>query len=101
MGAPVGNQNGAKAKEWAQSLQRAMARRAEGDFRVTLAEIADVVVGKALDGDKDAWREIADRMDGKTAQAVTVGGDAENPIQAHIIVEYVKAAGGVPVPPAG
>jgi hypothetical protein len=101
MAAAQGNQYSAKGKEWAQSLQRAMARRAEGDFRVTLAEIADVVVGKALDGDKDAWREIADRMDGKTAQAVTVGGDAENPIQAHIIVEYVKAAGGVPVPSAG
>jgi hypothetical protein len=100
MAAAQGNQYSAKGKEWAQSLQRAMARRAEGDFRVTLAEIADVVVGKALDGDKDAWREIADRMDGKTAQAVTVGGDAENPIQAHIIVEYVKAAGGVPVPSA-
>ena len=100
MGAPLGNNNNTKNKPWADSLKLAMARRAEGDYRVQLAKIADVVVEKALDGDKDAWKEIADRMDGKTAQSVTVAGDQENPIQARIIVEYVKAAGGLPVPPS-
>ena len=84
MGAPSGNQNAKSAKEWQQALRRAMAHKAEGDFRNTLAQIAAVVVEKALAGDKDAWREIADREDGKPAQSVTVGGDAENPVLAEV-----------------
>ena len=98
MAAPIGNQFAAKAKDWEQALKRAMARKAEGDYRVTLTKIADVVVEKALDGDKDAWREVAERMDGKTAQGLTLSGDAENPLKASITVEYVKAAGGLPIP---
>ena len=100
MAAPPGNQFAAKAKDWEQALKRAMARKAEGDFRVTLTKIADVVVDKALDGDKDAWREIADRLDGKPAQSLDIGGQPENPLLTCISVEYVKAAGSVSVPPA-
>lgn len=73
MGAPVGNQNAASAKEWQQSLRRAMARKADGDFRITLDRIADRVVDSALDGDRESWQEIANRLDGKPAQSVDVG----------------------------
>lgn len=40
-----------------------------------LERIAQVVVKKALEGDKDATKEIGDRLDGKPAQAVTVGNE--------------------------
>lgn len=80
MGAPLGNQNGAKAKEWELALKRAMAHKADGDFRGTLDKIAAVVVDSALAGERDAWREVADRMDGKPAQGVTLSGDPEKPL---------------------
>lgn len=70
MGAPAGNQNATKAKEWEQSLKRAMARKASGDFRKTLDDIAERVVDAALAGERDAWREIGDRIDGKATQAI-------------------------------
>lgn len=70
MSAPIGNKFAAKAKEWEQALKRAMARKADGDFRATLDEIAVVVVAKALDGDKDAWTEIGNRLDGKPIQGI-------------------------------
>lgn len=98
MAAPIGNQNAVKGREWTAALRRAMAHKANGDYRETLLKIAESVVEKAMDGDREAWREIAEREDGKSAQSVTVGGDEDNPIQARIIVEYVKAAGGLPVP---
>lgn len=80
MAAPVGNQNAAKAKEWEQSLKRAMARRAGGDFRHTLDKIAERVVESALNGDEKCWREVADRMDGKPVTQVA-GADG-GPIEA-------------------
>lgn len=92
MGAPIGNQNAAKAKEWELALKRAMARKANGDFRGTLDEIAAVVVDAALMGEKDAWREVADRMDGKPAQGMTVSGDPEKPLVTlveRVIVDHV------------
>lgn len=79
MAAPSGNQNAKSAKEWQQALRRAMAHKAEGDYRKTLDAIASVVVDKALDGDREAWQEIACREDGKPAQSVTIGGDPDNP----------------------
>ena len=70
MGAPLGNQNGAKAKEWEQALKRALARKGNGDYRLALDGVASVVVEKALSGDRDAWQEIGVRLDGKPAQAL-------------------------------
>lgn len=97
MAAPIGNKNAASAREWKQALRRAMAHKAGGDYRETLHHIAMMVVEKALEGDKDAWREIADREDGKPAQAII--GDAESdPVKLlqrieHVIVDPKHAAG--------
>jgi hypothetical protein len=79
MAAPIGNNNAAKAKEWQLALRRAMARIADGDYRKTLDDVALVVVQKALSGDKDAWKEIGDREDGKPAQAI-VGDNSSDPV---------------------
>ena len=88
-GAPAGNQNAAKAKEWQQALRRAMARKAEGDFRKTLDKIAETVVDAALSGDKDAWKDIADREDGKPAQAIVGGDEQDNPLRVFARIERV------------
>jgi hypothetical protein len=85
MGAPVGNQNA--SKEWKLALRRAMAHKAEGDYRDTLLKIADGVVTAAMAGEKDAWREIAEREDGKVAQAI-VGDSEADPIQQSIRVLF-------------
>ena len=78
MAGTVGNTNSAKGKEWTAALRRAMAHRAEdGNYRTTLLRIATAVIAKAEEGDKEAWREIADREDGKPAQAVGQDPDAE------------------------
>lgn len=91
MGAPVGNQSAAKAKEWEQALKRAMARKADGDFRQTLDRIASEVVDKALAGEKDAWVEIGNRMDGKPAQAVDLGSDPDRPVIGEVRWLVVKS----------
>lgn len=71
MAAAIGNNYSGNSTEWRQALRRAMARRAEGDFRITLAKIADVVVEKALAGEREAWQEIGLREDGKPNQSVS------------------------------
>ena len=70
MPAPIGNQNAAKAKRWQKALERALARKF-GDVDDGLTEIAAHVVNAAERGDKDAWAEIGNRIDGKPAQAIT------------------------------
>jgi hypothetical protein len=89
MGAPVGNQSAAKAKEWEQALKRAMARKADGDFRQTLDKIASEVIDKALAGEKDAWMEIGNRMDGKPAQAIVGGAEDDEPVKVLQRVEWL------------
>ncbi len=87
MAAPIGNQFAAKAKEWEQALKRAMARKAEGDFRKTLDAIASNVVDMALAGEREAWQEIGNRMDGKPAQAI-VGDASLDPVQTSVRVLF-------------
>jgi len=64
-GAPLGNKNATKNRVWADAVRRACLR---GD---TLNELADALIREALDGDMTAMREIGDRLDGKSVQAIT------------------------------
>lgn len=78
-GAPLGNQNAARAKKWRESIMRALARKA-GSVESGLDAAADKLVVLAIDeGDKWALDHIADRIDGKPAQ--TVAGDPDNPLE--------------------
>jgi hypothetical protein len=86
----------ARVKPWREALARALRRRDEGqEIGTTLEKIADVVVALALSGDATAYREVADRFDGKVPQAV-VGDDEHPPIQTEtetierIIIEHIK-----------
>jgi len=86
MGAPKGNQNASKHRRWKQALERSLARlgdQIEGEtleveraIHRGLGHIADQVVQQACEGQKDAWMEIANRMDGKPIQSL--GFDADD-----------------------
>jgi len=65
---------------WRKALERALARAVNGEVDYGLDRVADAVVAAAIAGDKDAWREIGDRMDGKAGHLVTVGGEASAPL---------------------
>jgi hypothetical protein len=56
-------------------------KKADGDAE-KIQLVADKLVANAINGDTTAIREIADRLDGKPAQAVDVSGD-----DSRIIVE--------------
>lgn len=87
-GAPEGNKNKIKNKPWADALRRAMARYEDGNENA-LNLIADQTVKAAINGDQWAITEIANRMDGKPAQSVTVAGDEDNPVRTVSRVELV------------
>ena len=80
-------------KPWQEALKTAMARKAEGDYRLTLTKVAETVVEAALAGDRDAWKEIGDRMDGKPAQAIIGGAEDDPPIVTKSVVELVRNTG--------
>ena len=86
-GAPLGNKNGAKKRlPWQQALKRALTRYAADDgekkptYRRGLDRVAKQVVQQAVSGEKDAWQEIANRLEGKPAQSVTILGDEDYPL---------------------
>lgn len=74
-GAPLGNQNAAKAKRWQKALERALARASSSDVDAGLDKVADRVVKAATEETgpdaREAWKEIGDRIDGKAAQEIT------------------------------
>lgn len=90
MPAPEGNRNVEKGKSWSGALRAALAQYENKDAKIkkgeALRKVAEVVVLKAIAGDKDAIKEIGDRLDGKPAQAL-VGFDG-----GPITVEVVKFA---------
>lgn len=97
-GAPLGNTNGAKGRRWQDALHKALARFSSVDPPVAMGEaldrIAYQVVEKALNGDRDCITEIANRLDGKAAQSITVGGDPDQPLEIQRRVIFVRT----PVP---
>jgi hypothetical protein len=78
-GAPFGNQNGVKGNRWRKALERCLAHEG-GELDEGLFKVAAQVVRLALEGDRDAWREIAERMDGKPGTSITVSGDPNAPL---------------------
>ena len=82
MAAPVGNQNARKARDWADAL-RWQLEHYEGEGIAkgqALRAIAKSVIENALAGNKDAWQEVGNRLDGKATQPIS-GDDTEPPIQ--------------------
>jgi hypothetical protein len=75
-GAPKGNKNAVKAKEWERALKAELHHFEDKDRKVergtALGHIARKCIKQALDGDKDARQEIANRLDGKPREHVEI-----------------------------
>ncbi len=87
VGGQPGNKNSTKKRlPWSQSLKRALTRLAADDgeekpnYRRGMDRIADSVVRQAADGNKDAWQEIACRIEGKVGTTIELIGDPKKPI---------------------
>lgn len=73
MAAPEGNSNAKKGKQWFDALRKECVQRN------ALADIAKVLVDKALAGEAWAIQEVANRFDGKPQQGVELtGADGES-----------------------
>ena len=77
MGAPVGNQNAAKAKVWQAAIMRALDGPSGSERVERLNALAQALIDKAAEGDMGALKELGDRLDGKPAQAITADPDGE------------------------
>lgn len=97
-GAQVGNKNAFKGTEWSKSLKRAMARVSAqaGDESVSwrrgLDRVADKVVEAAGEGQKDAWQEIANRIEGRPGQSILLATDPDNPLRVSGTVRYIDSS---------
>lgn len=83
-GAPKGNSNAAKGKKWTDAIRKALARGKKLDV------IAKKVVEMAVAGDMQAIKEIGDRLDGKSVQAIT--GEDGGPLTVEIVRFADKAS---------
>ena len=74
-----GNPNGAplKSKRFHTALDRAI----EQDDAKRLRAAAEKLLDLAAQGEPWATQMLADRLDGKPAQAVTLSGDADQPLK--------------------
>lgn len=92
-GAPVGNQNAAKAKVWHAAIMRALDKRGGGDRIKALDELAGKLLDAVATGDLAALKEFGDRMDGKPAQAMIHQGDEEGgPVRIEKIERVIRRA---------
>ena len=71
-GAPKGNNNGGKGRDWLGAIQHALNDYSKGKVArgLALREIAKTLITKAIDGDMAAIKEIGDRLDGKAHQTL-------------------------------
>jgi hypothetical protein len=93
MGAPVGNQNAARAKVWHAAILRALDKRGGGDRIQALDELAAKLLDLVATGDLAALKEFGDRMDGKPAQAMIHQGDEEGgPVRVEKIERVIRRA---------
>lgn len=67
-----------KEKPFADALRMELA--AAGEDRKALRSIARRLIAKADEGDMQAIKEVADRLDGKVPQAVIGGSDDDPPL---------------------
>lgn len=76
-GAQPGNSNYRKGRLFADEISRALQLQSRFAQKTRIAVIADKLVTLAEEGKIEAIREIADRLDGKPAQAIVGDADAE------------------------
>jgi len=87
MAAPTGNRNAKKGKEWFDALRKECVQKD------ALRKVAAVVVEKAIAGEQWAIAEVANRFDGKPAQALEVSGTDGGPVETISRIELVSGDG--------
>jgi hypothetical protein len=85
MGAPFGNANGAKQRMFYDKLRLVLTQDP-----TRLRKIAEQLVSKAEEGEAWAIKELIDRVDGKSVQAMTVANEDGSPLLAGIRVEFIR-----------
>jgi hypothetical protein len=71
-GAPMGNDNKRKGKPLSDALRKYAAQNPE-----KVRKIAEGIFAKAMDGDVQAIKEIADRLEGRAVQSIDATIDGE------------------------
>lgn len=89
--AQTGNQNARKGSKWRNTLRKRLkvyesSKCAKGN---ALQVIADRVIEDAIDGNKDAWNEIAVRLDGKPSQEITGIDNTNITLVQRVIIQQV------------
>lgn len=77
-----------KEKSFANMLNIAISEATE-EGGTKLRAVADALVNKAMAGDVQAIKEIADRLDGKPAQAIIGGDEDDAPLRHALTVKFV------------
>lgn len=91
-GAPVGNQNAANGKKWRAAIDRALEKTPKVAGLEALDRCAKVLIEKALAGEQWALEMLGNRLDGKPAQAVTVGNAEGEQFVTKVVREIVRPA---------
>lgn len=101
-GAPKGNQNARKALKWRDALRYALAQHGRdvepledgepADMR-GLRKIAVKFVNAVDEGESWAMKDLADRIDGKAAQALQLSGPdgGDIPLSGTVVFKKVKS----------
>lgn len=102
MAAQPGNTTAADSKRFAGAVRRALAEFTNDRIKQgeALLAIAQQLVDDAMNQDPNvrapARREIADRLDGKPAQSVSVGGSDEMPPISAVLIRAIDATANRP-----
>jgi hypothetical protein len=94
MAAPEGNTNRATQYRIKRTLEAVLDRRSRAEGRDALEKACEAMLEKAEDGDVTAFREIADRLDGKPKQQTELSGPDGQPIPVQTIVNFVTPSAG-------
>ena len=81
-----------KEKSFANMLNIAIKEAIEGTDKTKLRAVADALVDKAMSGDVQAIKEVADRIDGKVPQGVIGGDEDDSPI--NVVTKILLVAPG-------
>lgn len=90
-GAPLGNQNAANGKKWRAAIDRALDIKSRADGKDALDAVASSLITQALAGEQWAVKELGDRLDGRVAQALEVGGPNGGSIPLSVSVSFVSS----------
>lgn len=99
MAAPMGNQNGARAKQWSAAIERAIERLGDPSIdpdkpieRAPRVKGIDLLADKFLkevESGMVGFKELGDRLDGKPVQQNELSGPNGGPIEAVGRIELV------------